>query len=496
MRTPKRAAVYCRISDDRSGKEAGVDRQRKDGLDLAAANGWEVVHDGARDVFTDNDMSAFSGRTRPAYARLVDALRAGEIDLIVTWHIDRLYRRPVELESLITLVETTKVTIATVKAGDFDLSTRQGITMARLGVTIANDASMATRERVQARMVDNAEKGKVHGALRTYGLRGTRLADGTHTWEVVPEEAAVIREAAQRVLSGEAVLAVTRDLNARGVPTLRGAQWSRNTLRGILISARVAGWREHTPGRQKGARTGDGQWMGGEFVAEAEWPAILSREEVERLRRALSDPSKARGSGRRYLLSGGLVRCALCAQPLRGRPNRHGSSDYSCVGVSSNGHGCGKVSVRQEAVDHYVIDQVTDAVSRGKVAERLRATTVDTGDAMDLVASLERDLAGLGEDFGRGLITRGEWMAAREPLTGRLERARRHLQRQAGAEALALVTGSADEWLERWATAPTLDAQRAMLRAALGAVEVGPAVRGRNRFDGDRVALRWRGDAA
>jgi len=38
-------------------------------------------------------------------------------------------------------------------------ATYQGITTARLGVTIANDASMATRERVQSRMVENAEQG-------------------------------------------------------------------------------------------------------------------------------------------------------------------------------------------------------------------------------------------------------------------------------------------------------------------------------------------------
>jgi hypothetical protein len=37
-----------------------------------------------------------------------------------------------------------------------------------------------------------------------------------------------------------------------------------------------------------------------------------------------------------------------------------------------------------------------------------------------------------------------------------------------------------------------LSQQRAVLDRVLDAVVVGPAVRGRNRFDPDRVGLRWR----
>ncbi|SDO87274.1 Site-specific DNA recombinase [Pedococcus dokdonensis] len=485
----KRAAVYCRISDDRSGKEAGVQRQREDCLALVAREGWSLVHDGPTDTFTDNDVSAFSGKKRPAYRRLVEAVTAGEVDYIVTWHNDRLHRRPVELEALIALVERTKVKVATVKAGEFDLSTRQGITMARLGVTIANDASMATRERVQRAMRERAEQGKVHGALRTYGYAGRRNDDGTHTIEVVPEEAAVIREAARRVMAGEALLSVVKDFNARGISSLRGGQWSRSTLRGVLVSARVAGWREHTEGRTNGAH--GSLWRGGEFVAKAEWKGILTRQQVEQLRRALTDPARARkASGRTYLLSGGLVVCGMCGTPLRGRPTRNGLRDYTCT-APPVGRGCGSVSIKQDALDTYVRDLVRAAIADGRVAERLRAGSGDADEAVALVSSLETDLAALAEDHGAGRITRPEWMAAREPLTARLDAARRDLARRDGAESLALVSGGLDAWDRRWHEAGRsglVDRQRAMLRAVMASVAVGPAVRGRNRFDPDRVS--------
>src|SRR6478735_12439014 len=114
MAGQKRAAVYCRISDDRRGTEAGVDRQRKDCLALVEREGWELVVDSAgKDTFTDNDISAYSGRVRPAYQRLVEAVKAGAVDVVVSWHPDRLHRSPRELEDWISLQEATKTKVST-----------------------------------------------------------------------------------------------------------------------------------------------------------------------------------------------------------------------------------------------------------------------------------------------------------------------------------------------------------------------------------------------
>ena len=58
-----RAAVYCRISDDRRGLGLGVARQRQDCTELAGRSGWQVVA-----TFVDNDVSAYSasrGRSMP-----------------------------------------------------------------------------------------------------------------------------------------------------------------------------------------------------------------------------------------------------------------------------------------------------------------------------------------------------------------------------------------------------------------------------------------------
>ena len=71
----KRAAIYCRISDDKRGDGAGVNRQRADCQALAERAGYAAVG-----VYVDNDISAFSGKVRPRYAEMCQAVKDGEVD--------------------------------------------------------------------------------------------------------------------------------------------------------------------------------------------------------------------------------------------------------------------------------------------------------------------------------------------------------------------------------------------------------------------------------
>ena len=102
-----RAGVYVRISSDPDQARAGVERQRQDCVAHCEGRGWEVVG-----VYEDNDISAYSGKARPAYRRLLEDLKAGTIDAVVAWHPDRLHRSPRELEEFIDVVESTGAAVS------------------------------------------------------------------------------------------------------------------------------------------------------------------------------------------------------------------------------------------------------------------------------------------------------------------------------------------------------------------------------------------------
>src|SRR5699024_11139253 len=114
------------MSRDRQGERLGIARQVKACEAKAAALGWEVVK-----VYEDNDRSATGTKPRPEYQAMLKACEAGEIDAVVCWAVDRLTRRPVELEHVIDMHERLGVKLATC-AGDIDLGTDQGRLMARV----------------------------------------------------------------------------------------------------------------------------------------------------------------------------------------------------------------------------------------------------------------------------------------------------------------------------------------------------------------------------
>jgi site-specific DNA recombinase len=70
--TVRRAAIYCRISLDRAGAGLGVARQQEDCRELAIRLGWPVA-----EVYVDNDVSAYSGKPRPAWQQLLAQVGSG-----------------------------------------------------------------------------------------------------------------------------------------------------------------------------------------------------------------------------------------------------------------------------------------------------------------------------------------------------------------------------------------------------------------------------------
>ena len=106
-----RAAVYTRISQDATGQRAGVTPQLEDCEALANRLGWEVTH-----RYEDNDLSAYSGRTRPGFEAMLEAMADSEFGAVICWHPDRLFKSMTDLERLIPIATDRQVQLRTVNA--------------------------------------------------------------------------------------------------------------------------------------------------------------------------------------------------------------------------------------------------------------------------------------------------------------------------------------------------------------------------------------------
>ena len=146
-------------------------------------------------------------------------------------------------------------------------------------------------------------------------------------------------------------------------------------------------------------------------------------------------------------------------------------------------------------VEDHIVKVVLDRLSspRFEAAAGRRGGQDDAraAEAQRHVDEAHERLEELAEVYGRGEITLREWQAARLPVTQRVEKAQVVLRRQTQSAALEAVLGQAG------GVAPAFDAlplarKQAVIAAVMVQAEVGPAVRGRNRFDRRRVRPAWR----
>lgn len=489
----RRAAIYCRISLDREGAGLGVERQEEDCRAVAERLGWSVA-----EVFVDNDVSAYSGKPRPAYRRMLEAIRTGQVDAVVAWHTDRLHRSPLELEEYIATCTSDgrDVPTHTAQAGHLDLSTPSGRMVARQLGAVARYESEQKGARQSRAIQQGAQKGKqLTGGNRPYGyaLEYTAGNDGTrkHLMRVTvnEDEAAIIRECAHRILAGEGLASVVADLNARGVPTSNGKKWARSTLRRVLCHARISGRREYIPRTSyKTTRP-----LLGEITSDtSEWPAIITPEQSDRLRMLLAAPGRRTTTGglRQYLLSG-VLRCGKCQGPIVAK-TQHRVPGYLCNKEGPN-HGCGRIYIKGQPTDDTIRDAIIVRFSSPEMGRLLQDTKPATRDLYTEIQQGEEELQLLAQDYGQRLISRAAWVAARTPIQARVDAARVELAAATSSSALDGFVGTAEEMRQRWESM-NVSQRRAVVTAALEHVTVKPPTPAapRGRFRAERLELVWR----
>ncbi len=469
VQTAVQTAIYARISSD-DGTALGVTRQLKDCMELAERKGWTVA-----EVFTDNDVSATSGRPRPEYQRMMQALTAGRLGALVVWDVDRLTRTPRELEDVVDLAERRGVALASV-GGEIDLATPQGRLTARIKGSVAKHESEQLARRVRRKMAERAEAGQPHGRIaygwrreQVYDDQGRRLGskDVLH-----PEQAEIVRTAAKAVLAGDSLRSLVADLNRREVSTLNGVPWGTTALRGVLLRDRNAGLRVHQ----------------GQVVGRGDWEPLYDEDLHRRVVAVLTDPARRTSppsSAIKYLLSG-LARCGVCTGPMRvltaGKDGR--SDSYVCQQKY-----CTRRS--RAGLDDLVTRLVTARLARPDAARALaRADDGAAQEAADKAAAIRVRLDDAADSYSDGDIDAQQLARITGKLRPELEQAEQIAR--AASSAPDLLDLAAPDIAGRWESLP-LARQRAVIDLLLRIVVL-PSTKhgGHNLFDPTSVCITWK----
>jgi DNA invertase Pin-like site-specific DNA recombinase len=479
-RTNTRAAIYARISHDpdkkngdqrddeaqppgKGGDGLGVARQEQDCRELAAH-----LHLNVTDVYVDNDLSAYSGKRRPGFEDMLDAMKNHQFDVLLCWHTDRLYRSMKDLERLIDCAELARVSIRTVQGGELDLSTSAGRMVARILGSVARQESEHMSERRIRANRQKAEAGKWQSANRTFGY--------TMKGEPLEPEASAVRKAALDVLGGKSIQGVAREWEAAGLVGTRGRPFNAPSVRRLLVNPRYAALKTHQ----------------GKVIASGNWTPLIDADTHKGLVAYLSDPSRVKcTSFERKYVGSGLYRCGVCddgttmkaAMPgtrAKGRENNRKSRAYVC---RKRAH----VLRQGDPLDDYVTGWVIEVLSAPKAHLRLDNQKVDLDDLKVKREALVRRKDGVRRAHSAGSLDEAEYLADLADLAAQIAECDAKLADATRTSPAASLVAAGEQIWQRWqAMSPS---ERAQAIDEVATVTIRPATRKGAGFNPDDVRI-------
>lgn len=404
-----RAVIYTRASLDRTGEGKSNARQEEECNRLCEYKRWEVV---GREA--DVSISAYGKKDRPAWNSVLAMIEAGEVDVVVAYHLDRLTRNMGDLEKLILLCEEHNVVVATA-TGDMDLTNDTGRMVARILAAVARQEVERKAARQKLAHAQRRSEGRPWAAVKMLGYE----RDG----RVIEAEAEAIREAMKDVIDERASLAeLGRRWQQLGLTSPYkdpSKPWTPRGVKKVLTNPRLAGYVVHD----------------GEVIGRGNWDAIVDETTMTLAVAKLSSPERMNGkvkSGRTAsnLLTGIMV-CAKCGSTVRAGMKR-GVETYMC----SQWH----TTVPRLDADELVRGAIAATVAVSAPASILGgvAPKVDADAVADEVEALRERQKALARSFARGVTSEAAYEAAAEEVAAQI----------AELEAGVVSSGASVDWFK------------------------------------------------
>lgn len=447
---------YARISRDDEKQGKGVRYQHGQNSDIATRTGWPAV--GVE--VTDNDVTAADVNVkRPGYRRVIAGIRSGECSRLIIYKQDRGVRLPGDLEDLIDLCAVSGVEIMT-SQGPIDLRTSAGRLMARVNTAFAMSEVERVRERVSDKLNANAKDGLPPGGPPGYGYDAGYVVNQA--------EASVIRDAADRVLAGNSMREIVRDLNASGIPSKNGGRWERSALKYVLTAPRIAGLRKHQ----------------GKVVGSATWKPIIDISTHEALVAYFASNGTWKCPGR-YPLTGFLT-CFYCNDLTMGHHVMRNPelNQYACKG-------CRRIGINARKLEKYIAYTIAEFLDGDHLTTVLTEQdgAVEASALMDRITALEAELIELATMKGAGDITLQEWLPLKKGTEARIAQAKDALAIIHSDSVLTEWVGEGSRLTATWDTMTT-DGKRRVIEGAFKSIRICPS-KGGPRFDASRVEIVW-----
>lgn len=336
-------------------------------------------------VYADEGITGTKAQ-RPAFKNLIRDCESGKIDMVLVKSISRFARNTVDLLNTTRHLKSLGVNIRFEKE-QVDTMSAEGEFMLTMFASLAQEESRSISENMRWSIQKRFQKG-IGTCFCLYGYSW----DG-EKFNIVPEQAAVIREIFDSYLKGDSPDMIANRLRERGLKTIRGTAFNYNQVCRILRLEKYTGdsilqktYRQNHLTKLK--MRNDGVLT--QYMATETHPAIISHETFEMTQKEI-----ARRAELGYLASRSLsfscftskVICSECGKAYRRRTVRTKPSPQYCwkcsTKIESTASACNSRNIPEKALYEITADVLqTDTLSAELFSSRISRIEVSTNNTL------------------------------------------------------------------------------------------------------------------
>ena len=225
----KNVAAYARVSEEKGRTLHSLSAQISFYSSFIQSHSeWQYAG-----VYADEGISGTTD-DRAEFRRMLEDCENGKIDIILTKSISRFARNTVDLLETVRHLKELDIEVRFEKENINSLS-EDGELMLTLLASFAQEESRSTSENVKWAIRKGFEQGKTN-SFCIYGYRWNG-----EQFNIVPEEAEVVRLIYDNFLKGLSAEQTEKQLDEMGIKSYTGGHFSNTSIRAILRQERYTG---------------------------------------------------------------------------------------------------------------------------------------------------------------------------------------------------------------------------------------------------------------
>ncbi len=368
-------ALYVRVSTGYQVDKDSLPFQKKE----LKAYCEHVLHiDKDRiEIFEDAGKSGKNTK-RPAFERMMDKVKAGQVSHVVVYKIDRISRNLIDFSIMYNEFKYHRVAFISLNE-QFDTSSAMGEAMLKIVLVFAEMERKLTSERVTDVMIGRAQSGLWNGARVPYGWDW----DDEKKCPVHSKvEAKYVKQMYEDYLNGGSSVSIAKNYNANKIPTKRGGEWTSKTIADVIRNPMNKGdyrynYRESARGRKKPQEE--------VIYIKGVFEPLVSINDWEKANKLMDGRGfKMNSSGqiimnKRCNVFTGLIFCGKCGERynVRSKDCRQGSgfrpSSYACGKKSRKGT-CDNQNISDVIIAPIMINYIAAMVDVSKHKKQIKTT--------------------------------------------------------------------------------------------------------------------------